>query len=237
MGQGNRNNMFHNGKNPEDEENRRFSAPKGQWFLISAVIASGIFLAISILLRDYFAVPAASTGPEQLYLDGIRSNAISVVKKECARQGGSLTDRENLTEYIHFATQQLGSMGYLANITPKASIDCSKGMENFHVILVRSMGVDTWDGERPEITMVEPEFAGGRLASYRIRFDSPVGYGFFINASVYGTAGFVNSEIHEVPAGSSFFDAVFGVDIPQSANMYTIIYSTHLIGKRRWELM
>jgi hypothetical protein len=34
--------------------------PKGQWFIISAVIASGVFLGLSMLLKDYFIIDSSS---------------------------------------------------------------------------------------------------------------------------------------------------------------------------------
>ena len=33
---------------------------KGQWFIISAVIATGAFLSISLVLKDFFVVDASN---------------------------------------------------------------------------------------------------------------------------------------------------------------------------------
>lgn len=44
----NKTNMFHKGKNPKDEENRRFSAPKGS--VISSVLAVAIVIASSVVV-------------------------------------------------------------------------------------------------------------------------------------------------------------------------------------------
>ncbi len=211
---------------------------KGQWFLISAVIATGIFLAISVLLRDYFN-PVVTANDEYVYLDAIKNGSIRTFQLDCAKQGGgNLNNKENLTEYIHFATYEMAALGYLVNITPKSTVDCSKGMENFHVILLKSDKADVWEGQRPEIEKIEDiDFSGGKLQRYKIKFTDGMDYGFSINASVYNSNGFVNSKLKRVPSGSG--DAVINfapLDIPQSSGMYTIIYSTHLIGKSRWGL-
>ncbi len=46
-------NIFNNGKDPEDEENRRFSAPKGQMFVIAAILILVALIAIKNLLGMY----------------------------------------------------------------------------------------------------------------------------------------------------------------------------------------
>ena len=44
------------------------TSSKGQWFFISAVIASGIFLSISVIFKDYFAVDSsAALSDEDFY--------------------------------------------------------------------------------------------------------------------------------------------------------------------------
>lgn len=227
--------IYHVGQNVEG---RPF---KGQWFLISAVIASSIFLAISFLLRDYFSVPPAIGNDEQIYFDDVKNGAIRAVKIDCEKQGGgNLNNRENLTDYIYFAGQRMAALGYLLNITAKNTIDCTKGIENFHVILLKSNKADVWEGSRPEINIIDNiMFSGGKLASYRIKFVNAMGYDFSVNASIYNAAGFVNSKIQGVPSGSGEITIDFGVlNIPDSRpNMYTIVNSIHITGKTRWELL
>jgi len=215
---------------------------KGQWFLISAVIVSGIFLVISTSLRDYFDAPAAATNSEQILFDNVKNQSVRTIHLDCKKQGGgNLNNRENLTEYIQFAGQGLGQLGYLLNITPKSTIDCSKGAENFHVMILKSDAADVWSGERPEIKDVkDAKFKNGNLDEFMIKFEDSMGYDFVINASVYNAAGrYVNSKI-EVIEGKKNVKVDFSTlndPIPQSETSYTIIYSVHLIGKRRWELI
>lgn len=244
-----KNNIFIKGKESKQIDARSasvcsrktvgLSSWKGQWFLISAVIASGIFLAISFLLRDYFSAPPAAND-ESAYLDDVKNGALRAVQISCAQQGGVFSNRENLTEYIHFTGQRLGALGYLLNITPKSSINCVQGIENFHVILLKSDKADIWEGSRPEIQQIgDIQFAGGKLIRYTIELEDSMDYDFFINASIYNnTAGLENSKIEKVPAGDGDIEINFApLDIPQSRALYTIIYSTHLIGKKRWELL
>lgn len=214
---------------------------KGQWFLISAVIVSGIFVVISFLLRDYFGVPATLTNEEHIYFDNVKNGSIRTIHLDCAKQVPpllTLLNRENLTEYIHFAGQRLAALGYLLNITPKSTLVCSQDMDNFHVIMLKSDKAAVWEGTWPNITSISGiTFSGGELDQYTIQFQNPVDYDFFVNASVYDADSFVNSKIQSVPAGSGTATINFALPdlhIPQTAGMYTIIYSTHLIGRNRF---
>ncbi len=221
---------------------RLFHSSKGQWFVISAVIASGIFLAISFLLKDYF--PVRETGNmESIYLDDIRNGSIRAIQMDCAR--GGFTEKTNLTEYIHFATREMSAMGYILNVTPKTAIDCSKGMENFYVIIVKSAKADVWDGVRPEISGIgNIMFSGGTLSSFGVRFKAVMPYPFSMNASIYDNAGaLVNSVVWYVPGSVEYAPgevetavSFAGLDIPQARADYAVINSVHLTGKKRWEL-
>lgn len=212
---------------------------KGQWFLVSAVIASSIFLGISFLLRDYFAVPPIVTNEENVYFDNIKNGAIRTVQIGCQKEGGpKLSNLENLSEYIHFAGQRMAALGYLINITPAKNIKCTQGVENFDVIILKSNKADIWIGQRPGIKKIKDvSFSGGNLQKFTIEFEKKMDYDFSVNASIYNSEGqFINSKITLV--GGIQTDVDFsGLSIPQSQSIYTIIYSTHIIGKDRWELI
>lgn len=240
----NQNNIFHKGNEYVVERNRRFPLSKGQWFLISAVIASGIFLAISILLQDYFKVPPAVGNEEQIYFDDIKNMSVRVIQIDCAKQGGPiLLNRENLTEYIHFAGEKMGGLGYLVNITPKALLECNKGTDNFHVLILKSEKADVWNGTRPEVesVLVNPLSAILELTIDFKDNDAITDYTFSVNVSAYTMAGFKNSRIAAVsPPGIIVINFDFpgaADDVMRSEAQYIIINSMHLIGKRRWELV
>ncbi len=126
---------------------------KGQWFFISAVIASGIFLSISVVFRGYFSVDnSVASVDENFYLSGIKDGIISSIKSDTG------CTWKNLDEFVHFATDRMERMGYLLNVTKKdANLDCTAGneLDNFHLILLQSPRMQVWEGVRPEISGIE----------------------------------------------------------------------------------
>jgi len=82
---------------------------KGQWFLISAVVASGVFLALSALFKSYFVVDPAFTARhnEDFYFNNVREQFNNVISaSDCTSM-----DR-NLREFRAFTQRELGNMGY-----------------------------------------------------------------------------------------------------------------------------
>ncbi|MFC2142912.1 hypothetical protein ACFLQN_00775 [Candidatus Aenigmatarchaeota archaeon] len=80
---------------------------KGQWFIISAVVASGAFLAISVLFRGYFILDSniISQMDEDFYFQNI--------KQELYRIEGMQGDCErNVVEFAEFAKQSMAKKGY-----------------------------------------------------------------------------------------------------------------------------
>jgi hypothetical protein len=88
---------------------------KGQWMLISAVIVTGTFLSISLVLKDYFIVDASTSARdlESQHFQNIKEQFENVV------QGSSCTGTEmedNLNDYIAFVRNSLQESGYLVYI-------------------------------------------------------------------------------------------------------------------------
>ncbi len=84
---------------------------KGQWFIISAVIATGAFLTISLFLKQFFFVDHLATEKmnEDYYFNNIKEELDNVVKiYNCSN--GEL--EKKLEENIVFAKKQVAEMGY-----------------------------------------------------------------------------------------------------------------------------
>lgn len=91
----------------------RSSRSKGQWFLISAVIAVSAFLSISIVLKDFFVIDSSVTARnrEDQYMWNIKEQFENVVEKS------SCTEMDaNLNEYMNFVKNRLWESGYLVYI-------------------------------------------------------------------------------------------------------------------------
>lgn len=82
---------------------------KGQWFLISAVIAVGAFLSISVFFRDYFAIDSSEVARtnEDYHFYNIDKQFDNVVaQSECAKLD------LNLREFKTFAEKSMAELGY-----------------------------------------------------------------------------------------------------------------------------
>jgi len=89
------------------------SRSKGQWFLISAVIVTGAFLSISLVLKDYFVIDASgqASGREDVYLWNIKDQFAQVVEQSSCDEMGN-----NLNSYITFVRNRMSESGYLVYI-------------------------------------------------------------------------------------------------------------------------
>lgn len=83
---------------------------KGQWFIISAVMISGVFLAISSMMRISFGVDASDVGRrnEYFYFSNILEQQGNVEAK-CA-MGGDFT--RDMAEFERFSRMFAESRGY-----------------------------------------------------------------------------------------------------------------------------
>jgi len=102
---------------------------KGQWFLISAIIASSIFLTISFSLKSFFSVDTSASAlyDEHYYFFDIKDNVNKIKDNSgCNAQNNGLTEEENnLREYLSLTKESMAEKGYLffGNVTG----DCFSG--------------------------------------------------------------------------------------------------------------
>lgn len=101
---------------------------KGQWFLISAVIATGAFLSISLVLKDYFVVDASGQARlrEDYLLWDLRDQFESVVSQSSCEEM-----EKRLNAYIAFARARLWESGYIGHVEYARSPDKVGGPYNY----------------------------------------------------------------------------------------------------------
>ncbi|MBI2972120.1 MAG: hypothetical protein HYY37_06900 [Candidatus Aenigmarchaeota archaeon] len=132
---------------------------KGQWFLISAVVASGAFLAISLFFRGYFSASPekVALADEDYYLWMIKDGMKKTIDISCSQGGLTLTERQNaernLNEFIQESKNSLAALGYVVEVVLDANLAdlCTEKMRNVELILVKSERGEAWEGERPEV--------------------------------------------------------------------------------------
>jgi hypothetical protein len=174
----------------------KLSKSKGQWFIISAVIASGAFLAISILFRSFFSVDAAeiaSTNHDNFLAsveDGIKK---TISESDCANL------ERNLNEYRYFSQENLAAKSYLLDVRYKVS-GCSA---NIYLILLSSSSMDSWIGVRPEVDSLIANPGGGQIDSITINLKSRVPYNTTGNISIIDDSGFLGSVVFDIPQGTT----------------------------------
>jgi hypothetical protein len=83
---------------------------KGQWFLVSAVVVTGVFLVISGLFKTYSLVDTSSAAraDEDFHFHNIKQQFSSVVaSSSCADMD------KNIREYRALAEREMNNFGYL----------------------------------------------------------------------------------------------------------------------------
>lgn len=88
---------------------------KGQWFIVSAVVVTTFFVAISGLLRDYFIADFAPavTATEDFYFENVKqgmTDAVRASPPDCAGID------KNLAEFIEFSRKNMAEFGYLQDV-------------------------------------------------------------------------------------------------------------------------
>ena len=115
------------------------SRKKGQWFLISAVIATGGFLAISLLYQGYFV-----TDPSRITYDDMNQQFMSIrnqlytIKSNC---NSALLD-----ETIKFNQKTMSEKGYFLTVVNNGC--------DYQLILLSSGTYEIWEGDRVGIVSV-----------------------------------------------------------------------------------
>ena len=86
---------------------------KGQWFIISAVIASGVFLTMSVLFRDYFLVDSSVVASvnEDFYFRNVK-NQIDSLRYLDGGCSESAVYNQNYKELKYLAETKMASIGY-----------------------------------------------------------------------------------------------------------------------------
>jgi len=109
---------------------------KGQWFIISAVIASSIFLGISFLLKDYFIVNSAVTARSNndFYLNSIEEQLNNIVRNTVTNRTNCINLTANLDEFRTMAERNLASKGVFAKIE-YAIVQCAPNIVRFNFIV------------------------------------------------------------------------------------------------------
>lgn len=90
---------------------------RGQWFIISAVVASSIFLGMSFLLKDYFAVNSAETARvnNAFYFNSIQEQLDNVVRNTVTHTN-CMNLTTNLAELKWLAEKELAARGIFARV-------------------------------------------------------------------------------------------------------------------------
>ena len=96
---------------------------KGQWFIISAVVASSIFFGISVMMKDYFVLDSSQTAAvnSDYYFYNIQNQFDKIVATTLTNVS-CVNLTTNLNEFKTVAEKSLAGKGYLAlleyTITP-----------------------------------------------------------------------------------------------------------------------
>ncbi|MCX6815279.1 MAG: hypothetical protein NT120_00310 [Candidatus Aenigmarchaeota archaeon] len=106
---------------------------KGQWFLISAVIVTGVFLSMSTLFKTYSLMDPSVTARnnENIYFDNIKEKFYDVVSgSDCTNMN------RNLREFTTFTSREVGALGYL--LLMNYSVDCNTKQSGLSIFLASS---------------------------------------------------------------------------------------------------
>ncbi len=119
---------------------------KGQWFLISAVMAASAFLLISALFKAYFVVDSSNVArtDEDFYF----TNVWQQIGNSAVQNPGNCQQLDaSLREFKAFADTEVSRMGYLffLNYTytcPPASVSPGLMVASDRMIVCRNVNTD-----------------------------------------------------------------------------------------------
>ncbi len=109
---------------------------KGQWFIISAVVASSVFLGISLLLRDYFVIDssASATINNDHYFYNINRELDNVVANTPTSPGNCINLTTNLDGFRTLTQQGMAARGILLSLE-YVIVQCSPNRVNFDILM------------------------------------------------------------------------------------------------------
>jgi hypothetical protein len=93
---------------------------KGQWFILSAVIASAAFLSISLMYRGYFSIDTSSLA--KVNEDFFFLNALEELNKTVSFSSSDAQLSENFRDYSEFITEKALGYGYSMTIANLSSL-------------------------------------------------------------------------------------------------------------------
>jgi hypothetical protein len=152
---------------------------KGQWFIVSAIIASAALLALSFVFRGYFVTDTSlvQLNDESFYFENIKAS-IEEVK--------SVSDCDNieksLEELDHFTTESLIKRGILFKHIYDTECPIFETV-NTRLLLIQSDNMEVWDGERPVISAVRAGNPG------KVVLENSLSYDFYGTAEVSDSFG------------------------------------------------
>lgn len=117
---------------------------KGQWFIISAVIASSVFLTLSLFLKDYFVTDTSSQAgiSNDFYLHNIQEQLDRLVATAITDDPPTCINlTTNLNEFRAVAERVLAARGLFLNLNYTIA-DCSAANDvKFNIIIASQEAV------------------------------------------------------------------------------------------------
>ncbi len=109
---------------------------KGQWFIISAVVASSVFLGISLLLKDYFVVDssAAVTVNNDHYFYNINRELDNIVANTHTSPGNCINLTTSLDGFRTLTQQEMAARGVLLSLE-YTIVQCGPNQVNFDILM------------------------------------------------------------------------------------------------------
>lgn len=91
---------------------------KGQWFIISAVVASSVFLGISLLLKDYFVTDSSvpATANNDHYFSNINREFDQIISSTPTSPGNCLNLTTRLDEFKALTGHEMAARGVLLSL-------------------------------------------------------------------------------------------------------------------------
>lgn len=115
---------------------------KGQWFLLSAVIASATFLSISLMYKGYLSIDSSDAAKANE--DFFFMNIVSELNRTVSYSVGDADLYWNFVDFQSYASQKAMNSGYMltiANKTPmsKSGTDFSINLSSHTMNITRNL--------------------------------------------------------------------------------------------------
>lgn len=208
---GNKDNSYSIGKNP-----------KGQWFIISAIVISGALLAVSFIFRGFFVTDTSlvQLNDESYYFYAVNESISNIdsSNSDCAAK------TKDMEEMKYATGNELIKKGILLRI----EYSCITNKISTKLLLLHSENMETWAGRRPEIAS-----AAINGNSVEVNVKTPVAYavtGSILLYDRFGNGALREKKSFTIPEGNAKGTAAFTA-APQPGN-YIAISSIEITGKK-----